>query len=87
MNNTGKAVFMIVVLVAIILIAVAILLIVKISSSKNDDYEEEFIPMANNDFILNDFADEALDEEEPEALEQPEQIVQEADIEAEEQKD
>ena len=89
MNTTGKAVFMIIVLVAIILIVVAILFIVKITSAKNDDFEEEFIPMANNDFILNDFADEAFEEAGSEVAEQPEQDAQEADNEGEtdEQKD
>lgn len=87
MNKTGKIVFLIIVFAAVILIAVAVILIVKIASSGKDDYKDEYVPEANNDFVLNDFADEALDEEQPKALEQPEQIVQEADIEAEEQKD
>ena len=89
MNTTGKAVFMIIVLVAVILIVVAILLIVKIASVRNDDFEEEFMSIANNDFILNDFADETSDVQEPELLEKSEEIAQETDtkIETEEQKD
>lgn len=89
MNTTGKAVFMIIVLVAVILIVVAILLIVKIASVRNDDFEEEFMSIANNDFILNDFADEASDVQEPELLDKSEEIAQETDteIETEEQKD
>lgn len=89
MNTTGKAVFMIVVLVAVILIVVAILLIVKIASARNDEFEEDFMSIANNDFILNDFADEASEAQEPELLEQPEETAQETDNETEtdEQKD
>ncbi len=82
MSKTGKAVFVIVVLAAVILVAVAILLIVKIASAKNDDFEEEFIPMANNDFILNDFAEESADEEE-----QPSEEIEEADDTQEQTKD
>ena len=89
MNTTGKAVFMIIVLVAVILIVVAILLIVKIASVRNDNFEEEFMSISNNDFILNDFADETSDVQEPELLEKSEEIAQETDtkIETEEQKD
>ena len=73
MNKTGKIVFLIIVLAAVILIAVAVILIVKIASSKNDGYEENFVSIADNDFILNDFAEdtsdfktEVVDEAEPE---------------------
>ncbi len=73
MNKTGKIVFLIIVLAAVILIAVAVILIVKIASSKNDGYEEDFVSIADNDFILNDFAEdtsdfktEVVDESEPE---------------------
>ena len=73
MNKTGKIVFLIIVLAAVILIAVAVILIVKIASSKNDSYEDNFVSIADNDFILNDFAEdtcdfetEVVDESEPE---------------------
>ncbi len=61
MNKTGKIVFLIIVLAAVILIAVAVILIVKIASSKNDGYEEDFVSIADNDFILNDFAEDTSD--------------------------
>lgn len=63
MNKTGKIVFLIIVLAAVILIAVAVILIVKIASSGKDDYEDEYVPEANNDFVLNDFAQESADEQ------------------------
>lgn len=58
MNKTGKIVFLIIVFAAVILIAVAVILIVKIASSGKDDYEDEYVPEADNDFVLNDFAEE-----------------------------
>ncbi|MBQ6717364.1 MAG: cadherin-like beta sandwich domain-containing protein [Clostridia bacterium] len=61
MNKTGKIVFLIIVLAAVILIAVAVILIIKIASSKNDGYEEDFVSIADNDFILNDFAEDTSD--------------------------
>ncbi len=60
MNKTGKVVFLIIVFAAVVLIAAAIVLIVKIASSSKDDREEEYINHTNNDFILNDFADESV---------------------------
>ncbi len=72
MNKTGKTVFIAVVLVAVLLVAVAILVIIKISS-KEDDFEDEFIPIPNNDFILNDFADD----EQQDTDAQPEELHQE----------
>lgn len=91
MNTTGKTVFIIIVLVAVILIAVAILLIVKIASTRDRDFEEELIPMANNDFILNDFAEEDISQEIAQAdqeadIQIPDEIKAQDDI-ADEQKD
>ena len=56
MTKTGKLVFVIIIFAAVVLIAVAIILIVKIASSRDDD--DEYVSEANNDFVLNDFADE-----------------------------
>ncbi len=56
MNKTGKAVFAIIVFAAIVLVAAAIILIVKIASSRNDDFDDDeaqYVPEANNEFIMN----------------------------------
>ncbi len=58
MNKTGKAVFIIVVLVAIILVAVAVIIIIKIAASRDMDFEDEFVPMADDDFVLDDYAED-----------------------------
>ncbi len=70
MNQTGKTVLFIVVLAAVILIAVAVVLIVKIATVKNQDFEDEFIPMANNDFVLNDYAEDDFVVTEPQKAEE-----------------
>ena len=57
MDKTGKIVFAIIVFAAVILIVTAIILIIKIAHSRVDDFDDEYIPMTNNDFIINDFAD------------------------------
>lgn len=62
MNNTGKAVFFIIVLAAVILVAVAIILIVKIASSGKEDYNENYSSHSDNDFVLNDFAQDSSDD-------------------------
>ncbi len=88
MNNTGKAVFAIMVAVAVIFIALAIILIVKIASSKNDGYEEDFVSIADNDFILNDFAEDTSDFE-TEVVDEAESEIEnvEEDTDTAEQKD
>lgn len=89
MNKTGKAVFLIIVFAAVILIAVAVILIVKITSSKDND--EEYLIDANNDFILNDFAEEVTPQEISQAdqeadIQIPDEIEAQDDI-TDEQKD
>lgn len=66
MNTTGKAVFLIIVVAAIALFVLAILFIVKIATSNRVDFEE-YDTMQNTDdnFILNDFADDISSEESP----------------------
>lgn len=86
MNKTGKTVFVIIVFAAVVLIAAAIVLIVKIASSGKDDYAEEYINQANNDFILNDFAEETDIDTEPELSVPAESDVENAE-EIDEQKD
>lgn len=66
MTSIGKIVFLIVVFVAVLLIAVAIILIIKIASSGKDDYEDEYVSDVNDEFILNDFADEVAENAAPE---------------------
>lgn len=66
MTSIGKIVFLIVVFVAVLLIAVAIILIIKIASSGKDDYEDEYVSDVNDEFILNDFADEVAENADPE---------------------
>ncbi len=81
MNKTGKAVFAIMVVAAVVFIALAIVLIVKIASGKNDGYEDDFVSIADNDFILNDFAEDTSDFQAEEINEsQPE--IQNADAQA-----
>lgn len=70
MTKMGKIVFLLIVFVAVVLIAVAVVLIVKIASSK-DDEKEEYLTDGNNDFILNNFADEDLSEEPQESGDEP----------------
>ena len=66
MNTTGKAVFLIIVVAAIALFVLAILFIVRIATSNRVDFEE-YDTMQNTDdnFILNDFADDISSEESP----------------------
>lgn len=66
MTSIGKIVFLIVVFVAVLLIAVAIILIIKIASSGKDDYEDEYVSDVDDEFILNDFADEVAENAAPE---------------------
>lgn len=66
MTSIGKIVFLIVVFVAVLLIAVAIILIIKIASSGKDDYEDEYVSDVNDEFVLNDFADEVAENAAPE---------------------
>lgn len=60
MNKTGKTVFVMIVIVALMLILITVLIIVRIVSSRDEDYDDEaqYISEANNDFILDDFAEE-----------------------------
>ncbi len=58
MNKTGKAVFLLMVLIAIILIIVAVLVIIRISSSKAEEYDDDFALIENDDFVLSDFSNE-----------------------------
>lgn len=63
MNKTGKAVFLLIVLIAIILIVAAVLVVVRIVSSNVKDYEDDFVPIENDDFVLNDFSTESEKDE------------------------
>jgi hypothetical protein len=66
MNTTGKAVFLVIVVAAIALVVLAILFIVKIAASNRDDFEEyETMQNTDDNFILNDFADDISLEESP----------------------
>ena len=87
MNKTGKIVFLIIVFAAVLLIAVAVILIIKIASSGKDDYEDEYISEANNDFVLNDFAEEITDNTKTELSEPIEETNQENNGEADQPKD
>lgn len=63
MSKTGKAVLLMVALTAVIFIIIAMLVIIKITSPKDDDFEDEFIPFENDDFVLNDFSDDEFEDE------------------------
>lgn len=63
MSKTGKAVLLIVALTAVIFIIIAVLVIIKITSPKDDDFEEEFIPFENDDFVLSDFSEDEFEDE------------------------
>ncbi len=72
MDKMGKIVFFAIIAVAVLLVAVAILLIVKISSSKNEELDEEYVSEMNSDFVIDDF------DESP--AEEAEEIVQDEDV-------
>ena len=59
MNNTGKTIFIIILVTAVVLIALAVILIIKIASAgKNENFEQDAEVSDTDEFVLNDFADD-----------------------------
>lgn len=76
MNKIGKALFIMIVFVAVMLVALAVILIVRIASSKDMDFEDEFVSMADNDFVLNDVAQEDSIDNKPQLIDDTDSLFE-----------
>ena len=75
MTKVGKAVFLIVVFVAVAFIAAAVLVIIKMVSTNQEELYDDYMLSSNDDFILNDFAEETIED-----VVEDEQVTEENDM-------